>query len=153
MLRRTVLCWFPSSMLKRLPASVQHLKYVVCTLYFKIPPHSFPTPPPYNTAPVITPHPNRPVFDPLFYCIKTHTTLKERILAPLKAAMPVDGVLLDLHGGYSVQGLDDGDGDVVKAVREIVGPSVPINVVRRRSTRSAPRWSSQTFFILTCAQY
>jgi microcystin degradation protein MlrC len=38
----------------------------------------------------------------------------------------VDGVLLDLHGAMVVEGIDDGDGDVVASVREVVGRDVPI---------------------------
>lgn len=33
----------------------------------------------------------------------------------------LDGVLLDLHGAMVVEGIDDGDGDVIRAVREVVG--------------------------------
>jgi len=54
--------------------------------------------------------------------------LKERILADLRAAGPLDGVLLDLHGAMVPEGLDDGEGDILKAVREVVGPEVPISV-------------------------
>jgi len=54
--------------------------------------------------------------------------LKERILADLRAAAPLDGVLLDLHGAMVPEGLDDGEGDLLKAVREVVGPTVPISV-------------------------
>jgi microcystin degradation protein MlrC len=60
---------------------------------------------------------------------ETHQSLKARLLEPLRAALPVDGVLLSLHGGYSVQGLDDGDGDILKAVRQLVGPDCPIMAV------------------------
>jgi microcystin degradation protein MlrC len=38
----------------------------------------------------------------------------------------LDGVLLDLHGAMVVDGIDDGDGDVVAAVREALGPDRPI---------------------------
>jgi len=61
--------------------------------------------------------------------LETHATLCERLLEPLRAAMPVDGILLSLHGGYSVQGIDDGDGDVLRRVRQLVGPDLPIMVV------------------------
>ncbi len=40
----------------------------------------------------------------------------------------VDGVLLDLHGAMVVDGIDDGDGDFMASVREVVGPNVPIVV-------------------------
>jgi microcystin degradation protein MlrC len=52
---------------------------------------------------------------------------RDRLLADLRAAQPVDGVLLDLHGAMVVEGLDDGEGDLLRAVRATVGP-VPIAV-------------------------
>lgn len=58
-----------------------------------------------------------------------HEILKNRLLDRLRDALPVDGVLLDLHGGYSVQGLDDGDGDILQAVRRLVGPDCLIMAV------------------------
>ena len=54
--------------------------------------------------------------------------VKDRMLADLRAAGPVDGVLLDLHGAMVTEGLDDGEGDVIAAVRAAVGPDVPIAV-------------------------
>jgi microcystin degradation protein MlrC len=52
---------------------------------------------------------------------------KERLLADLQAAGPLDGVLLDLHGAMVVEGLDDGEGDLLAAVRAVAGP-LPIAV-------------------------
>ena len=52
---------------------------------------------------------------------------RERLLADLRAAGPLDGVLLDLHGAMVVEGIDDGEGDLLQAVRGAVG-SVPIAV-------------------------
>jgi microcystin degradation protein MlrC len=57
-----------------------------------------------------------------------YTHVKERMLADLRAAGAVDGVLLDLHGAMVPEGLDDGEGDVIAAVRAVVGPAVPIAV-------------------------
>ena len=54
--------------------------------------------------------------------------MKTDLIDRLKAAGPVDGVLLELHGAMVVEGIDDGDGDVIEAVREVVGPDVPIGV-------------------------
>ena len=48
----------------------------------------------------------------------------EELLAPLRAALPVDGVLLALHGSFAAQGADDADGEVLAAVRGVVGPDV-----------------------------
>ena len=55
-----------------------------------------------------------------------YDSLKAEYLDRLKKALPVDGVLLDLHGAMVVEGIDDGDGDLIEAVRRIVGPTCPI---------------------------
>jgi len=57
---------------------------------------------------------------------ETFNTLKARLLSPLRAALPVDGVLLSLHGAFSAQGIDDADGAILEAVRQEVGPEIPI---------------------------
>jgi microcystin degradation protein MlrC len=52
---------------------------------------------------------------------------RDRLVADLRAAGPLDGVLLDLHGAMVVEGIDDGEGDLLAAVRAVVG-DVPIAV-------------------------
>ena len=52
--------------------------------------------------------------------------LRDEILDDLKNAMPVDAVLLDLHGAMAANGYDDCEGDMLKRIRDIVGPEVPI---------------------------
>lgn len=63
-----------------------------------------------------------------------YETLKGEFLQRLKqdeaAHGPVDGVLLDLHGAMVIEGIDDGDGDFIAAVREAVGPDRPIVVTQ-----------------------
>ncbi|MFC7622523.1 M81 family metallopeptidase [Microlunatus sp. GCM10028923] len=53
--------------------------------------------------------------------------LKEEILAGLRAAGPLDGMVFDIHGAMSVVGMDDAEGDLAVAVREVVGPDVVIS--------------------------
>ena len=48
------------------------------------------------------------------------------ILQGLSAAMPLDGVYLDLHGAMVAEHLDDGEGELLRRVRERVGPDVPV---------------------------
>src|SRR5438045_7684970 len=48
------------------------------------------------------------------------------LVARLKAALPVDAVYLDLHGAMVVESHDDGEGELLRRVREAVGPRVPI---------------------------
>jgi len=54
--------------------------------------------------------------------------VKQRMLADLQTAGRLDGVLLDLHGAMVPEGIDDGEGDILAAVRRMVGPDVPIAV-------------------------
>ena len=44
----------------------------------------------------------------------------------LEQAKPVDGVYLDLHGAMVVETYDDGEGELLRRVREAVGPRVPV---------------------------
>ena len=57
---------------------------------------------------------------------ETFEILAEELLGRLRPALPVDGVLLSLHGSYAAEGIDDGDGEILKRVREMVGPDCPI---------------------------
>lgn len=59
---------------------------------------------------------------------EAHESLRDEVLGQLKAAMPVDAVLLGLHGAMVADGYDDCEGDLIARVREIVGPKVPIGV-------------------------
>ena len=54
--------------------------------------------------------------------------VKARVLADLRGAGPLDGVLLDLHGAMVPEGSDDGKGDLLRAIRAAVGDRVPIGV-------------------------
>jgi microcystin degradation protein MlrC len=54
--------------------------------------------------------------------------VKGRLLSDLRAAGRLDGVLLDLHGAMVPETCEDGEGDILRAVREAAGPGVPIAV-------------------------
>ena len=56
----------------------------------------------------------------------THTALRDEILADLQSALPVDAVMLNLHGAMIAEGDLDAEGDLLARVRAIVGPDVPI---------------------------
>jgi microcystin degradation protein MlrC len=55
--------------------------------------------------------------------------LREEMLSDLKDALPVDIVLLHLHGAMVAQGYEDCEEDMVRHVRDIVGLDVVIGVV------------------------
>ncbi|MES0808725.1 M81 family metallopeptidase [Roseibium sp. SCPC15] len=76
-------------------------------------------------------------FEPLFHArsvpggpvsASCYQTLKSRFLSALQETLPVEGVLLIMHGAMHVEGLNDAEGDWISAVRELVGPDVPIAV-------------------------
>jgi microcystin degradation protein MlrC len=51
---------------------------------------------------------------------------KAGILTRLQAALPLDGVYLDLHGAMMVEGMEDAEADLATAVRQLVGPDAII---------------------------
>jgi microcystin degradation protein MlrC len=55
--------------------------------------------------------------------------LRDTILEDLRAAMPVDMVILFLHGAMIAQETWDCEGDILTRVRELVGSHVPVGVV------------------------
>jgi microcystin degradation protein MlrC len=60
---------------------------------------------------------------------RDHLSLRDEILQGLTSAGPVDMVFLFMHGAQVAEGCDDVEGDLVAAVRRIVGPVVPIGLV------------------------
>jgi len=56
----------------------------------------------------------------------TYEALRDEIVADLRAAMPVDIVLLSLHGGMIADGYDDAEGDLIAHCRAIVGDKAVI---------------------------
>ena len=55
--------------------------------------------------------------------------LRDALLDDLRAAAPVDMVILFLHGAMISQDCWDCEGEIIARVRQIVGPSVPVGVV------------------------
>jgi microcystin degradation protein MlrC len=59
---------------------------------------------------------------------KVYEGFREEILTDLKAALPVDAVMLSMHGAMVAEGYDDCEGDLIRCCREIVGPDTIIGV-------------------------
>lgn len=57
---------------------------------------------------------------------ETFEGLRDEILAQLRAALPVDAVVMGLHGAMVASGYEDAEGDLLARMREIVGPDVII---------------------------
>ncbi len=59
---------------------------------------------------------------------RTFDALVGELVEALKAALPVGGILLALHGAMAADGVPDADGEIVRRVREVVGSDTPISV-------------------------
>jgi len=56
----------------------------------------------------------------------TWARLRDEVLQQLRDALPVDAVVLGLHGAMVADGSDDCEGELLEAVREIAGPDAKI---------------------------
>ncbi|MFN4261248.1 MAG: M81 family metallopeptidase [Gemmataceae bacterium] len=56
----------------------------------------------------------------------TFTWLEQEMTDALRQAMPVDAVLLALHGALVADNAPDVEGEVLQAVRQLIGPKTPL---------------------------
>jgi microcystin degradation protein MlrC len=56
----------------------------------------------------------------------TYERIAGRLLDGLRAASPIDAVCLDLHGAMVTEHLEDGEGELLRRIRDVVGPAVPV---------------------------
>ena len=74
--------------------------------------------------------------------------LRDEILAQLRAAMPLDGVVLGLHGAMVADGYDDCEGDLLERIRAIVGRDVLVCAeLDPHSHLTAKRVANASFFV------
>lgn len=57
---------------------------------------------------------------------EAYDTMLDELLTGLRAAMPLDAVCLALHGAGVADGITDLESEVLAAVREVIGASMPI---------------------------
>src|SRR5690606_25907804 len=53
-------------------------------------------------------------------------TMLGNLLEGIRNAGQVNAVCLSLHGAGSAEGIDDIEGEILRRVREVVGPDVPV---------------------------
>jgi microcystin degradation protein MlrC len=71
-----------------------------------------------------------------------YEAIKAEFLERLRTAdaeKRIDGVLLDQHGSMVIEGIDDGDGDVIESVRQVVGPDRPVVVTTDLHSNHTPK--------------
>jgi microcystin degradation protein MlrC len=80
---------------------------------------------------------------------QTYESLRDEILDQLKAAMPVDGVVLGLHGAMVADGYMDPEGDLLTRIREIIGPDIMLCAeLDPHSHLTAKRVAAADFFVV-----
>ena len=82
-----------------------------------------------------------------------YARLKEEFLERLQTAMPVDGGLFDLHGSMVIQGIEDGEGDLLNSIREIFGPERPIFVTLDMHCNISPLMAEMADVLIPCDQF
>ena len=79
---------------------------------------------------------------------RAYEELRDEILEQLRAAMPVDAVVLGLHGAMVADGYEDTEGDFLSRVREIVGPDILVCAeLDPHSHLTAKRLAAANFFV------
>ncbi|MGV0877054.1 M81 family metallopeptidase [Martelella sp. FLE1502] len=74
--------------------------------------------------------------------------LRDEILGQLRAALPVDAVVLGLHGAMVAAGYQDPEGDLLTRIREIVGPDILVCAeLDPHSHLTAKRVAAADFFV------
>lgn len=78
----------------------------------------------------------------------TYEEMRDAILDQLRAALPVNGVVMGLHGAMVAQGYDDPEGDLLSRMRDIVGPDILICAeLDPHSHLTAKRAAAADFFV------
>jgi microcystin degradation protein MlrC len=83
----------------------------------------------------------------------TFDQLVNDLIARLQAALPVDGVLLALHGAMSVEDEPDAEGEILEKVRVVVGAQMPIGVSLDLHAHVTPRMVEYATFIIGYQNY
>lgn len=79
--------------------------------------------------------------------------LRDMLLGDLRAAMPVDVVLLFMHGAMVAHGYDDCEGDTLERVRAIVGPDATIGIELDLHCHLTERMRTHADAIITYKEY
>jgi len=82
-----------------------------------------------------------------------YESLRDEMLNDLRIAMPVDIVLLMLHGAMVAQGYDDCEEDMIRRVRDIVGPTTVIGVELDLHCHLSPSMIAPADIVITYKEY
>lgn len=82
-----------------------------------------------------------------------YEAMRDALLEDLAAALPVDMVVLFLHGSQMAFGYVDCEGDVLTRVRALVGPDVPIGVELDLHCNVTSAMVENATVIMACKEY
>jgi microcystin degradation protein MlrC len=69
------------------------------------------------------------------------------ILEGIKLAGPLDGIYLDLHGAMVTESYNDGEGEILRRIRELVGSELPIVVSLDLHANISPEMVDRSSYI------
>ena len=84
---------------------------------------------------------------------QAYESLRDELLADLKQALPVDMVLLGLHGAMVADGYEDCEGDLLARVRAIVGPKVVVGAELDPHNHLTPEMVRQADLLIAFKEY
>jgi microcystin degradation protein MlrC len=82
-----------------------------------------------------------------------YETLRDELLGDLKKALPVDMVLLGLHGAMVADGYDDCEGDLLQRVRKLVGPGVVVGAELDPHNHLTPEMTNNADVLVSYKEY
>lgn len=84
---------------------------------------------------------------------EAYETLRDELLADLTKAMPVEMVVLGMHGAMVADGYDDCEGDVLERMRAIVGPKVVVGAELDLHAHLSPLMVAQANVLVLYKEY
>lgn len=79
--------------------------------------------------------------------------LRNEIVDQIKSALPVDFILLNLHGAMIAEGYDDCEGDFLDHIRAIVGHDIPVGALLDPHAHLSQKMIKQATILLSYKEY
>jgi microcystin degradation protein MlrC len=83
----------------------------------------------------------------------TFDHLLNDLVVRLRGALPLDGVLLALHGAMTTEDNPDAEGTLLEAIRSVVGPAMPIGVSLDLHGHITPHMVEHATFLIGYQEY
>lgn len=79
--------------------------------------------------------------------------LADELIDRLQRTGRIDGLFLDLHGAMIVDGVDDGDGELLRRIRAAIGPATPIFAALDLHANVSSAMVALSDFLYACRTY